>query len=88
MSMGAALKAQRALELARYVLAVEALCACQAIDFLAPLETSAPLARVHTRIRAAVPTLTEDRPPAPDVEAVAGLIASGAIEDAAGLAVK
>jgi histidine ammonia-lyase len=88
MSMGAALKAQRALELGRYVLAVEALCACQAIDFLAPLETSAPLARVHQRIRAAVPTLTEDRPPAPDVETVADLIAAGAIEDAAGLAVK
>jgi histidine ammonia-lyase len=88
MSMGAALKAQRALELARYVLAVEALCACQAIDFLAPLETSAPLARVHARIRTAVPTLTEDRPPAPDVEAVAGLIAAGAIEGAAAVAVK
>ena len=88
MSMGAALKAQRALELGRYVLAVEALCACQAIDFLAPLETSAPLARVHRRIRAAVPTLTEDRPPAPDMETVADLIAAGAIEDAAGLAVK
>jgi histidine ammonia-lyase len=88
MSMGAALKAQRALELARLVMAVEALCACQAIDFLAPLETSAPLTRVHARIRAAVPPLTEDRPPAPDIEAVADLIAAGAIEQAAGFAVK
>jgi histidine ammonia-lyase len=88
MSMGAALKAQRALELARYVLAIETLCACQAIDFMAPLETSAPLARVHARIRNTVPTLAEDRPPAPDVEAVAALIASGAIEEAAGLTVK
>ncbi len=88
MSMGAALKAQRALELARYVLAVETLCACQAIDFLAPLETSAPLARVHASIRARVPPLRDDRPPAPDLEAVAGLIASGAIEDAAGVTVK
>jgi histidine ammonia-lyase len=88
MSMGAALKAQRALELARYVLAVEALCASLAIDFLAPLETSAPLARVHARVRAAVPVLDEDRPPAPDLEAVAALIASGAIEEAAGLSVK
>jgi histidine ammonia-lyase len=88
MSMGAALKAQRALDLARYVLAVEALCACQAIDLLAPLVTSAPLASVHARIRAAVPTLTEDRPPAPDLEIVSALIASGEIEAAAGLAVK
>ena len=75
-------------EVKSLLLAVEALCACQAIDFRAPLETSAPLARVHACIRVAVPTLTEDRPPAPDIEAVAGLIASGAIEDAAGLTVK
>jgi histidine ammonia-lyase len=88
MSMGAALKAQRALELARYVLAVEALCACLAVDFLAPLETSAPLARVHARIRTAVPALVDDRPPAPDLEAVSALIASGAVEEAAGLCVK
>jgi histidine ammonia-lyase len=88
MSMGAALKAQRALELARYVLAVEALCAALAIDFLAPLETSAPLARVHAALRAAVPPLDDDRPPAPDLEAVAALIASGALEETAGVPVK
>ena len=88
MSMGAALKAQRALELARYVLSVEALCASLAIDFLAPLETSAPLAGVHARVRRAVPPLAEDRPPAPDLSAVAELIASGALEAAAGVPVK
>jgi histidine ammonia-lyase len=37
MSMGAALEAQRALELARDVLAVEVLCACQAIEEAAGL---------------------------------------------------
>ena len=37
MSMGAALETQRALELARYVLAVEVLCACQAIEEAAGL---------------------------------------------------
>jgi len=88
MSMGAALKAQRALELARYVLSVEALCASLAIDFLAPLETSAPLAGVHARVRRAVPPLADDRPPAPDVSAVAELIASGALEAGAGVPVK
>jgi histidine ammonia-lyase len=40
MSMSAALKALRALELARTVVAVEILCAAQAIDLLAPLQTS------------------------------------------------
>ncbi len=71
MSMGAALKAERALELATRVVAIEILCACQAIDLLAPLATSPALQRVHARVRARVPTLTDDRPPAPDIEAIA-----------------
>ena len=65
MSMAAALKAARALELARQVIAVELLCACQAIDLLAPLTSSTPLMRVHETIRARVPTLERDRPPSP-----------------------
>jgi len=83
MSMSAALKAGHALDLARRVLAVELLCACQAIDLLAPLTTSAPLQRVHARIRENVPTLDEDRPPASDIETIARLIAAGEIERAA-----
>ncbi|MGE5357560.1 MAG: histidine ammonia-lyase [Bacteroidales bacterium] len=84
MSMSAALKAEQSLALARRVVAVEMLCACQAIDLLAPLTTSAPLARVHARLRRAVPTLEADRPPAPDIEAIAHLIETGAIAHAAG----
>ena len=78
MSMGAALKARaRARARARACWPSRCSAPCQAIDLLAPLRTSAPLARVHARIRAAVPTLGEDRPPAPDIEAVARLIAAG-----------
>jgi histidine ammonia-lyase len=88
MSMGAALKAQRALELATRVVAVELLCACQAIDLLAPLRTSEPLQRVHARVRADVPALDGDRPPAPDIEAISILIASGTLEAACGVEVK
>ncbi len=80
MSMGAALKVSRALELARLVVAIELVAACQAIDLLAPLETSAPLARVHRAIRERVPVLGDDRPPSPDIEAVAALVASGRLE--------
>ena len=47
MSMAAALKAERALQLATHVIAVELLCACQAIDLLAPLVSSAALMHVH-----------------------------------------
>lgn len=87
MSMSAALKAARALALATHVVAIEILCATQAIDLLAPLQTSAPLARVHAAVRARVPPLVDDRPPAPDIDAVGALIGEGALEYAAGIVV-
>ena len=79
MSMGAALKAERAVALATRVVAIEILCACQALDLLAPLGTSPLLQRVHAHVRDDVPTLTDDRPPAPDIEAIASMIARGAL---------
>jgi histidine ammonia-lyase len=82
--MAAALKAARAVVLARQVLAVELLCAVQAIDLLAPLATSSPLARVHERVRRDVAPLDRDRPPSPDIAAIDALIASGAVEHAPG----
>jgi histidine ammonia-lyase len=88
MSMGAALKAERAVSLATRVVAIEILCACQALDLLAPLTTSAPLQRVHDRVRVAVAPLAGDRPPAPDIEEIAQMIASGALERACGAEVK
>ncbi|HUF48667.1 MAG TPA: aromatic amino acid lyase, partial [Vicinamibacterales bacterium] len=80
MSMGAALKVARSVELARWVLAIELLAACQALDLLAPLTTSAPLGRVHAAVRAVVPAQDADRPPAPDIERIAALIASGRLD--------
>jgi len=88
MSMGAALKAARAVDLARRVTAVEVLCACQALDLLAPLTPSAPLARVVARVRDIVPTLVADRVLSGDIEAIAEAIASGAVEHSCGLEVK
>jgi histidine ammonia-lyase len=84
MSMGAALKAERALHLANHVIAVEVLCACQALDLLAPLTTSTTLARVHAAVREQVPTLVDDRPPAPDLERIAEMIRSGTFEYVSG----
>jgi len=88
MSMGAALKASRAVSLARDVLSVEILCACQAIDLLAPLETSAALVPVHAFVRSLAPTLVDDRPPAPDIEKISAAILSGAFERACSVEVK
>ena len=87
MSMGAALKAERALQPATHVVAVEVLCACQALDLLTPLTTSVPLARVHAAVRARVPTLVDDRSPAPDLDVIAAMIASGEFEYASGAVV-
>jgi histidine ammonia-lyase len=88
MSMAAALKAERALELATRVVAIEMLLACQAIDLLAPLATAAALAPVHARVRAEVATLGADRPPSPDIETIARLIAGGFVERACAIEVK
>jgi histidine ammonia-lyase len=82
MSMHAALKAARALELATHVVAIELLAAAQAIDLLAPLTTSPALATIHAAVRARVPALTVDRSPAPDIAALTSLITSGDLERA------
>jgi histidine ammonia-lyase len=88
MSMAAALKAERALQLARHVVAIEILLACQAIDLLAPLATSPALAPVHAAVRSGVPTLAGDRPPAPDIEWISARIADGSLERACAAEVK
>jgi histidine ammonia-lyase len=81
MSMTAALKAEVAVARAREVIAIEILCACQAIDLLAPLATSPVLADVHRLVRSHVPMLDQDRAPAPDIVAIAQLIATSALEN-------
>ena len=88
MSMSAGLKAHRALELARMVVAVELLCACQAIDLLAPLRTSPPLSRAHDLIRARVPALDADRSTSSDLATITEAIASGQVERACAMKVK
>ena len=82
MSMWAAVKAARVVELATGVVAIELLAAAQGIDLLAPLVTSPALARIHAAVRRRVPFLDVDRPPAPDIAALTSVIASGDLERA------
>jgi histidine ammonia-lyase len=85
MSMAAALKASRALDLARQTLACELMCACQAIDLLAPLASSAALMRVHDFIRARVPMVEHDRSMSNDLAMISEMIASAELERACAL---
>jgi histidine ammonia-lyase len=87
MSMHAALKAERALQLAINVIAVEILCACQAIDLLSPLTSSPALMAAHKTVRARVAALANDRSPAPDLLAICDVIRSGQLEYATGIVV-
>ncbi len=68
MSALAARQAGLAVDRARTVLAIEVLCACQAVD-LAGIELAPPLAVLHGRVREAVPVLVEDRVLGEDIAA-------------------
>ncbi len=76
-----AAKAQRSLELARRVIAIEMLCAAQAIEGHRPLRSGDGVERAHAAIRKHVPALDHDRPPSPDIEQIASMIESGAFQE-------
>jgi histidine ammonia-lyase len=78
-SMGAtgALHLRAVLKKAETVLAIEALCAAQGLDFRAPMRPGPGLARAHAALRARVAHLAEDRSPAPDIAAARELVHSG-----------
>jgi len=80
-SMGtiAARKASNILENAQNVIAIEYMCACQGIDYLAPLKPSEPLQKAHSVIRKIVSKLEDDRPLTPDITKIQELVASGTI---------
>jgi histidine ammonia-lyase len=84
MGANAARKAARITENTRRVLAIEALAACQALEFLRPLETSRALLAAYRRLREKVPPLDLDRILSPDIEAAAEIVRTGGFADAAG----
>lgn len=72
-----AAKAERSAELCRRVIAIELLCAAEALEYQRPLRSGAGVERAFETIRSLVPRLKEDRSPAADIRAIEGLIASG-----------
>jgi len=84
-SMGTigARQAREILENVRYVLAIEIMVALQGIDFLAPLTPGKGTGAVHCAMRELVGHLDEDRMLHPDIVAIRGAIAGGAVTKAA-----
>ena len=72
--------ARRLLEMSRIlgqIVAIEAICAAQGIEFRAPLATSPMLSKVMARIRAVVPRLEQDRVLSPDLAMAERLVREG-----------
>jgi histidine ammonia-lyase len=83
MSSIAAQKAWQVVENLETVLALELLCAAQALEFLRPARSSPALERVVSCLRQHVPPLERDRPLYHDLQTIRRLIASGEILKAA-----
>ena len=79
-SMGAtsAHQARAAVYLATQVVAIELLVMAEAMEYQRPLRSGDGVERTFERVRTIVDRLTADRPPAPDIAAVAELIRAGA----------
>ena len=82
MGMTAALKLKKIVDNTRHALAIEAMAAAQALDFLAPLKTSKRGQAAHAAIRSVCATMDRDRVMYPDFARIAELIASGKVADA------
>jgi histidine ammonia-lyase len=82
MGMTAALKLKRIVENSRNAMAIEAMAAAQALDFLAPLKTSKRGQAAHAAIRSVCATMDKDRVMYQDFARVAELIASGKVAEA------
>jgi histidine ammonia-lyase len=76
MGMTAALMTLEAAQRLEKVVAIELLCACQAID-CDPGQPGQAVGAVHAAVRERVAPLGADRPPADDLDAILPVIADG-----------
>jgi histidine ammonia-lyase len=86
-SMGA-WAVSKALEVCRnteYVIAIEILCAAQALDFREPLPRKSRLGKIHEVVRSHVPHFEKSRVLAEDIEELYGLVHDGTLLEEAGM---
>ena len=79
MGMAAALKLQPVIANVRHILAIELLCACQALDLLAPLRSGKLAEQAREVVRKVSPHIAKDRPLHADIARIGGLISEGAL---------
>ncbi|HKF50018.1 MAG TPA: histidine ammonia-lyase [Terracidiphilus sp.] len=80
MGMTGALKLRQIVENVERIVAIELMCAAQAVEFRRPLKSSPQLEAVHDAIRGIVPRLEQDRVLAADIEALAAAVRSGTFD--------
>jgi histidine ammonia-lyase len=78
MGMTGALKLRQIVEHVERIVAIELMCAAQAVEFRRPLKSSPQLEAVHQAVRKVVPRLEQDRVLAGDIDAMAAAICGGA----------
>jgi histidine ammonia-lyase len=77
MGMTSALKLLVVMRNSQTILGIEALCAAQAIDLLAPLQPGVGTARAYQIVRGLAPKLEDDRYLSPEIERAADCVARG-----------
>ncbi|MCY1023842.1 histidine ammonia-lyase [Pyxidicoccus sp. MSG2] len=82
MGMTAALKGRQVSDFTRSCLAIEVLCAAQALDFRLPVKPGKGALAAYELVRSKVPHMDRDRELHKDIEAVSQLIDSGALHAA------
>lgn len=80
MGMTSAIKLQQVVKNTRGVLAIEALSAARALDFLAPLKSSAAIEKARAGLRVACPKWEGDQVLSPRIQAVDDWMAGGGME--------
>jgi histidine ammonia-lyase len=81
MGMTAALKLKQVVANTLNVLAIEAMAAAQALDFLAPLKTGKRGQAAHAAIRSVSPIMAKDRVMSEDFAKIAHVISAGRLAE-------
>jgi histidine ammonia-lyase len=86
MGMTGALKLRQIVEHVERIVAIELMCAAQAVEFRRPLRSSPRLEAVHEAIRKVVPRLEQDRVLSGDIEVLSTAIRNGLFSASGSLA--